>query len=325
MFYIYEWFNVDTKEVFYVGKGVYNRYKVKRRNKKFNEYLQKNKCDVRIIEQYENELLCFKREEELIENYKKIGQCQCNLIFGGNGGVKTYWTKEMKEKMSRENPMKSKEQRQRMSINNPMKNPEIAKKVGEKHNKPFYIGIKKFNNLREASDYYKVASTTISCWIKVGKNSKGETCYHVKSENKPIISNKEKCYILFRNKKFNSIRELSEKENIPYKTVENWLKKGFSSKGEYIRYSNDKKEYIYIKPNKTHSNRQIIVNGKFYNSILDASKELNINWGTLKSYLENKRNNNLIKYKNLICEYVNQQPSHMNSDKSSVEGSTTNE
>lgn len=33
MFYIYEWYNTDTNEVFYVGKGVYNRYKVKRRNK----------------------------------------------------------------------------------------------------------------------------------------------------------------------------------------------------------------------------------------------------------------------------------------------------
>lgn len=31
MFYIYEWFNVDTNEVFYVGKGVYNRYKVKKK------------------------------------------------------------------------------------------------------------------------------------------------------------------------------------------------------------------------------------------------------------------------------------------------------
>ena len=34
----------------------------------------------------------------------------------------------MKQKMSKENPMKSKKQRQRMSINNPMKNPEIAQK-----------------------------------------------------------------------------------------------------------------------------------------------------------------------------------------------------
>lgn len=325
MFYIYEWFNVDTNEVFYLGKGIYNRYKIKKRNKKFNEYIKNNNCNVRIIEYYEDELMCFKKEEELIKKYKMVGQCQCNYAFGGCGGVKTCWTKEMKEKMSKENPMKAKKQRERMSKNNPMKNPETAKVVGEKHSKPFYVGEKKFNNLHEASNYYNLCETTISGWIKRGKNSKGEKCYHIKEEIKPIIQNKEKCFILFRNKKFNSIRELSETENIPYKTLENWLKRGFSSKGEYIRYSNDKKEYVYVKPNKTHSNKIIKVNEKIYNSILDASKELNINYSTLRKHLNKTYKSNFIKYKNLTCEYVNQQPSHTNSDKSSMEGSTTNE
>lgn len=324
MFYIYEWFNINTNEVFYVGKGIYNRYKVKNRNKKFNEYIQNNECNVRIIEYYDNELMCFKKEEELIKKYKSIGQCQCNCDFGGCGGVKTYWTKEMIEKMSKQNPMKSIEQRRRMSKNNPMKNPNIAKIVGEKHSKPFYIGDNKFNNLKQASEYYKVSSSTVSYWIKKGKNSKGEKCYHINKVIQPILPNKEKCYILFRNKQFNSIRELSEKEKIPYRTIENWLKKGFSSKGEYIRYSNDEKEYIYTKPNKTHRNKVIKINGKIYNSILDASKELSINCGTLRKYLNNKITPKC-KYKNLICEYVNQQPSHKNSDKSIVEGSTTNE
>lgn len=309
MFYIYEWFNITTNEVFYVGKGIYNRYKVKRRNKSFNEYIKNNKCDVRIIKYYEDELMCFKEEEKLINYYKSIGQCQCNYVFGGCGGVKSYWTKEMKEKMSVNNPMKSKEQRQRMSVNNPMKNPDIAKKVGKKHSKPFYVGNKKFNNLKEASDYYKVAQTTISGWIKKGINPNKEKCFHIKQDKIPIVINKEEVHIIFRNKKFNTIRELSEKENIPYKTLENWLKKGFSSKGEYIRYSNDKKEYTYIKPNKTHTNKVIKVNGKIYNSILDASKELNISYHTIHQRLNNKMKHKPIKYKNLICEYVNQQPS----------------
>lgn len=26
-FYVYEWYNIDTNEVFYVGKGCGNRYK----------------------------------------------------------------------------------------------------------------------------------------------------------------------------------------------------------------------------------------------------------------------------------------------------------
>lgn len=268
--------------------------------------------------------MCFKEEEKLINYYKSIGQCQCNYVFGGCGGVRTYWTKEMKEKMSINNPMKSKEQRQRMSTNNPMKNPEIAKKVVQKHSKTFYIGNNKFNNLKEASKYYKKSPTGIAYWLKCGKNPNGDKCYQIKKDKKPIVVNREEVFIIFRNKKYKTIREISEKENIPYKTLENWLKRGFSSKGEYIRYSNDKKEYVYIKPNKTHTNKVIKINGKIYNSILDASKELSICCTTLRKYLNNKKTNKC-KYNNLICEYVNQQPSHTNSDKSSMEGSTTNE
>lgn len=324
MFYIYEWFNITTNEVFYVGKGVYNRYKVKQRNKAFNEYIKKNKCDVRIVKYYEDELMCFKEEEKLINYYKSIGQCRCNCTFSGCGGVRAYWTKEMREKMSVNNPMKAKEQRQRMSVNNPMKNPEVAKKVGQKHSKPFYIGNNKFNNLKEAGIYYKKSPTGIAYWLQCGKSPNGDKCYYIKKEKKPIVINKEEVYIIFRNKKYKTIREISEKENIPYRTLENWLKRGFSSKGEYIRYSNDKKEYVYIKPNKIHTNKVIKVNGKIYNSILDASKELSISCETLRKYLNNKKPNKC-KYKDLICEYVNQQPSHTNSDKSSMEGSTTNE
>ena len=50
-----------------------------------------------LIKYYENELMCFKDEEKLIKHYKSIGQCQCNCVFGGCGGVKTCWTKEMRE------------------------------------------------------------------------------------------------------------------------------------------------------------------------------------------------------------------------------------
>ena len=36
MFYVYEWFIVETNFVFYVGKGCRNRYKVRKHNKLFN-------------------------------------------------------------------------------------------------------------------------------------------------------------------------------------------------------------------------------------------------------------------------------------------------
>jgi hypothetical protein len=250
-------------------------------------------------------LCVLKKEEELIFQYKAIGQCQCNCVFGGCGGVKTYWTKEMREKMSKDNPMKSPIQKSRMSKENSMKNPKIANIVGNKHKKPCCVGDKSFDSVKEAAEFYNRSATTVGGWIKKGLNPEGEVCFYVKKTN-PISYKKEKCYIIFKGKKYNSIMELSEKENIKYRTVQNWLKKGFSSSGEYIRYSNDNKEYVYIKPNKTHNNKVIQVNDVVYNSIKEASKDLNINCTTLRSLLNGK---NSYKYKHLNCKYVNQQPS----------------
>lgn len=306
MFYIYEWFNIDTNEVFYVGKGCYNRYKVKKRNSMFNEYIKNNNCDVRIVERYDDELMCFKREEELISYYQSLGQCKCNCRFGGCGGVKEYWTEEMKNKMSRENPMKAAEQRERMSRFNPMKDAQVAKRVGEKHRKPFYIGDNYFATQKDAAQFYSVAQATIYDWLKKGKNPHGEKCYFVNKSIKPIKVFKDKCYIIFKGKKYKSMRELAEKENISSYTVSNWLKRGFSSRGEYIRYSNDNREYVYNPPNKSHNCKPIIVNGVIYNSISEASKILKICNNTLVSLL---KGNNTYKYKNLTCRYVNQQPS----------------
>ena len=39
MFYVYEWFVKESGEVFYVGKGTKNRYKVKKHNKFFNDFI----------------------------------------------------------------------------------------------------------------------------------------------------------------------------------------------------------------------------------------------------------------------------------------------
>ena len=87
-FYVYEWFNVDTKEVFYVGKGRGQRYKnVKQRNSYFINYHNKYKCDVRKVRNKLEENESFKLEIELIKKYKDIGQCKCNLSEGGEGST----------------------------------------------------------------------------------------------------------------------------------------------------------------------------------------------------------------------------------------------
>jgi len=83
-FYVYEWFNIDTNEVFYVGKGRGYRYKnIKQRNKYFINYYNKYNCDVRKVKTGMEEKDAFELEIELIADYRKISQAQCNITDGG--------------------------------------------------------------------------------------------------------------------------------------------------------------------------------------------------------------------------------------------------
>ena len=106
-FYVYKWFNIETNEVFYIGKGSGNRYRtVAKRNKEFLKYYNTHYCDSSIIEFFDNEEDAFKREYELIQEYKLKGEAFANLDNGGKGGCHFVWTDEMREYMSQYNPMK---------------------------------------------------------------------------------------------------------------------------------------------------------------------------------------------------------------------------
>ena len=55
MFYVYEWYVVESGEIFYVGKGTRNRYKVRKHNKFFNDFITRYNCDSRIIKEFKTE------------------------------------------------------------------------------------------------------------------------------------------------------------------------------------------------------------------------------------------------------------------------------
>ena len=229
MFYVYKWFIKSTNEVFYIGKGTKNRFKqVSKRNKLFKEVYKNNDCDVQIIEYFDKEEDAFKKEYELICYYKSIGQCKCNLDNGGKGGCNFIWTPEMKEYYSKYNVMKNEKQRKRMSKENPMKNKEIAKKVGIKHRKPFYIGNKLFQTLEEASKFYNCSIHVIKYWLKVGHNQK-ELCFYKNekpinydfSKNHHIVNNIK---VIYDNKEYNSLKDLSKVLNIKYTTLHKYFK-----------------------------------------------------------------------------------------------------
>ena len=55
MFYVYEWYIVDTGEIIYVGKGFRNRYKCRKHNRIFAEFLKRYNCESRIVKYFEKE------------------------------------------------------------------------------------------------------------------------------------------------------------------------------------------------------------------------------------------------------------------------------
>lgn len=260
-YYVYEWFNKNTKEVFYIGKGCKNRYKqITKRNKLFNDYYNKNECEGRIIKYFDNEEDAFIYENKKIMEYKSKNQCFCNLDNGGKGGCNFVWTEEMRKYKSENNPMKNQYQKERMSKKNPMKNPEIVKKVKEKKNKKIILGNKMYNSIKELANEYNIYDTAIQYWIKRGYGRNNEPCY----------------------------------------------------------YYGEKPKDFAIKTHET-SNKPVYIDGIYFKNIKSGANYIGV-WS--ESLIRAIKNNKLCKGHK--CEYVNQQPSHTNSDKSSMEGSTTN-
>lgn len=87
MFYVYEWFIIETGEIFYVGKGTNRRYKVRKHNKMFNEFVKRFHSNSRIIAEFSTEQEAFEYEYKRIEELREQGQCVCNIKNGGFGGL----------------------------------------------------------------------------------------------------------------------------------------------------------------------------------------------------------------------------------------------
>ena len=325
MFYVYEWFNLKTGDVFYVGKGCRGRYKQNRhRNKLFQEYFENNDCGHRIVKRFSDEQEAFDYEKKRILELKAVGQASCNIDDGGHGGLNSVWTVEARENWSKNNPMKEEEQRQRMSEHNPMKNADVAKTVGQKHSRQVVINGDVFDSVKTAAKYFNVKEATIAFWCKKGINERFEPCRYLDSEQVEFFGNrynKGGCRpVIYKGERYESPIDLAEELELHHSTVCKWAKRGFDPQGNECRYEDDESEHTF-KPfvNGETLKKAIIVNGVEYPSKAEAEKALGLSKGYLAPYLAGTRKNQ--KY---ICQYVNQQPSRMNTDESSSEGSTTN-
>lgn len=238
IFYVYEWYNTDTNEVFYVGKGTGQRYKNKKnRNKEFLTYIENNPTDVRIVWKGPDEQEAFKKEVEITYKYKQINQCQCSLATPGCGGCHFVWTEEMKQYLSKNNPMKNDKQRERMRINNPMKNKEVALKNGKSHKKAIIIGDKQFDGLVDAAIFFHKDPTSIGHWLNRGKTPEGIECKY--ADGKSIKEVNRGTQVIVDDILYSSIAKAAAAVDVAPSSLREALKKGRTScKGHTCKYAN---------------------------------------------------------------------------------------
>lgn len=240
MFYVYAWYNVKTKEIFYVGKGTGNRYKqIRDRNKLFIKYYDNNVCCVKIMKYFEHEEDAFEYEHKHITRLKKIGQCCCNLDNGGVGGVSFVWTDEMRAYQSKYNPMKDEFQRKRMSKQNPMKQKDVSVIVASKKKRPVVINGKYFDGVSDAAEFYNKYPQQIALWCKRGYDGNRNPCRYFdekqKEFNMKVTSSRK---VIIDGKTYNSIRDAARCFDTYPETIIRAIKQGRKFKGHDCKYGN---------------------------------------------------------------------------------------
>ena len=179
-FYVYEWYNEDTGEIFYVGKGRGNRYKnIKNRNEYFINYYNKYKCKSRKVKEDLTEDESLEFEIELIKKYKTKGMCKCNLTEGGEGSTyekgSKYWYIQKLSAIS-----------------------QMAKLSRNKRFESFYAGVYNFDNLKDktVNELYKLLMYyyTHRDIDYCPHYYEGYCDYYEKEECIHIDSDKEWCY-----------------------------------------------------------------------------------------------------------------------------------
>lgn len=91
IYYVYEWYFVDTEKVFYVGKGKGRRYRERKdRSDIFRNYVQKFECKSRKVVESLTEEEAYKEEIRIISLYRKQGIKLINKTDGGDDPPRFY-------------------------------------------------------------------------------------------------------------------------------------------------------------------------------------------------------------------------------------------
>ena len=244
MFYVYEWYIVDTGEVIYVGKGFRNRYKCRKHNRIFAEFLKRYNCESRIVKYFEKEEDAFLYEAEHMAELKEKGLCVCNIQKGGYGGENKSWTEEKRREYSEHNIMKSDMQRKRMSENNPMKNKDTAQKVADSICRKVCIGQTTYSSGLEVAEAYNVTPQAIIYWLKRGYAPNHEACYYYGDSIPKVKVKDRKCskvkkLVLIDGVKYESVKAASRVIGGSSSSLSRALIEGRTFKGHDCRYCKD--------------------------------------------------------------------------------------
>lgn len=241
MYYVYEWYVKETNEVFYVGKGTKNRYKVKKHNRFFDDFIKRYECDSRIIKEFETEQEAFEFEYETIEKYKKTNQCVCNIYKGGIGGTTQWWNDDLKKRYSENNVMKSQKQRERMSKNNPMKDKKISNKVSSMKKKKIHIGNKIYDGIVDVAKEYDVYDTAIQYWLERGYARGFEPCYYDGDPIPKVVLKERNCNrkaVILDGVRYKSLKEAGESIGVTNSAIYYAIKNNTKCKGHTVEYDN---------------------------------------------------------------------------------------
>lgn len=241
MYYVYEWYVVESGEIIYVGKGTKRRYKVRKHNRFFNDFIRNNSCESRIVKTFDDEKAAFEYEFERVFELKSKGQCVCNINVGGNGGTTKWWTDERRKEYSDKNVMKNEKQRKRMKLSNPMQDPKIAYRVNAKNKKPICIGDKQYDSLCAAAREYGVGATAVNFWLDRGYAPDYKPCYYFGKPVPEVILNKgPKCGkpVIVDGIRFETVKAAARHINTDPSVLIRALKSTGKCKGHVCRYDN---------------------------------------------------------------------------------------
>lgn len=302
-YYVYEWYIKNTGEVFYVGKGTGQRWKVrKRENRYFVLMLNSHECDVRKVKENLTELEAFNLEIELIAYYRENTNFRLtNIQDGGDNPPKFYGD---------DSPTKRPEVRKKIGLSNKLvyASPKRKREISERMQK-FYSTPE---GKRIASERSKLIMSNPEVRQKISSSSKSFYTQEKRMKQSEIMKN------IYENKEvrekitgknngasrrvsqynkdgdfiaeYNTLKEAEENTGISFKNISKAVRGHRKTAGGYVWKFSDNKNIIYSKRMYSHPVErvrkpiiQLTKNGdvvKEYDSIQTAIKENNFHTHT---------------------------------------------